>query len=371
MKEIKKILICASRVSHIHNFHIPYIEYFKNKGFQVDIAVQGISESPLIDNCYDVKFTKNPFSPDNLNTVKFLKRIMSENEYDIVYSNATLAGATARLAVMGLKKKPYFVHISHGYMFGEKNGLKSKIYLLAEKLTRNVTDSLVVMNKEDFSLAKKYKLGKKLYFIYGMGLVEERFPEISSEKRNEIRKSMGVSESEKMLLCVGEFSKRKNQTAIIYAFERLLKKHKNIKLVFAGEGDMLETCREMVQSLEIDRNIRFLGQVKDISYLYRCSDILVTASKMEGLPFNVMEALYCRVPVIATDIKGHSDPIENRKNGLLASDIYAGLDEILSDENLYHSIKENAFLDERYLIENAKPELLKILDREYTEEVFA
>ena len=204
-----------------------------------------------------------------------------------------------------------------------------------------------------------------------MGLVGERFPEISSEKRNEIRKSMGVSESEKMLLCVGEFSKRKNQTAIIYAFERLLKKHKNIKLVFAGDGDMLETCREIAQSLEIDRNIRFLGQVKDISSLYRCSDILVTASKMEGLPFNVMEALYCGVPVVATDIKGHSDLIENRKNGLLASDIYAGLDEILSDENLYHSIKENAFLDERYLIENAKPELLKILDREYTEEVFA
>ena len=61
---------------------------------------------------------------------------------------------------------------------------------------------------------------------------------------------------------------------------------------------------------------------------------------------------------------------QNRKNGLLVSDIYAGLDEILSNESLYSSIKENAFLDERYLIENTKPELLKILDREYTEEVF-
>ena len=371
MKEIKKILICASRVSHIHNFHMPYIEYFKSRGFQVDIAVQGISESPLIDNCYNVKFTKNPFSPDNLHTVRLLKRIMSENEYDIVCSNSTLAGASARLAVMGLRKRPYYVHISHGYMFGEKSGLQSKIYLLAEKLTRNVTDSLVVMNKEDFSLAEKYKLGKKLYFIYGMGLVGERFPEISDKKRNEIRKSMGISESDKMLLCVGEFSKRKNQTAVIQALERLLKKHKNIKLVLAGDGDMLETCRKISQSLEIDRNICFFFFFFEISYLYRCSDVLVTASKMEGLPFNVMEALYCRVPVVATDIKGHSDLIENKKNGLLVSDIYTGLDEILSDENLYHSIKKNACLDERYLIENTKPELLKILDREYTEEVFA
>ena len=370
MKEIKKILICASRVSHIHNFHMPYIEYFKSRGFQVDIAVQGISESPLIDNCYNVKFTKNPFSPDNLHTVRLLKRIMSENEYDIVCSNSTLAGASARLAVMGLRKRPYYVHISEGYMCGEKSRLKSKIYLLAEKLTRNVTDSLVVMNKEDFSLAEKYKLGKKLYFIYGMGLVGERFPEISDKKRNEIRKSMGISESDKMLLCVGEFSKRKNQTAVIQALERLLKKHKNIKLVLAGDGDMLETCRKISQSLEIDRNICFLGQVKEISYLYRCSDVLVTASKMEGLPFNVMEALFCGVPVVATDIKGHSDLIQNRKNGLLTNNIYAGLDEMLSDKKLYNFLRENTFLDEKYLIENAKPVLLKILDKDYTEEVF-
>ena len=370
MENSKKILICASRVSHIENFHLPYIEYFKNKGFRVDIAVQGVSENPLIDNCYDVKFTKNPLSPDNLHTVKILKKIMSENEYDIIYSNSTLAGATARLAVTGLKKKPYFVHISHGYMFGEKSGLKSKIYLLAEMLTRNVTDILVVMNKEDYSLAKKYRLGKKIHFIYGMGLVGENFPEITEEKRNEMRESMGVSDNYKMLLCVGEFSERKNQTAVIKAFEMLLKKHKDIKLIFAGDGNMLETCRQLVHSLELDADIKFLGHVKNTAYLYRCSDILVTASKMEGLPFNVMEALFCGVPVVATDIKGHSDLIQNRKNGLLTNNIYAGLDEMLSDKKLYNFLRENTFLDEKYLIENAKPVLLKILDKDYTEEVF-
>ena len=371
---MKKLLICASRVSHILNFHIPYIKYFKDRGFQVDIAVEGISENSLIDNCYDVKFTKNPLSPDNLHTVKFLKKLISRNEYDIVYSNSTLAGATARLAVMGMKKKPYFVHISHGYMFGERGGLKSKIYLLAERLTRNVTDSLVVMNQEDNCLAEKYRLGKDIYYTYGMGLVGENFPEISEEKRHEIRENLKISDNGKMLLCVGEFSERKNQTAIIRAFEKLLKKHRNAKLIFAGDGKTLETCRQLVHELELDTNIRFLGHVKDISSLYRCSDILVTASKMEGLPFNVMESLYCGVPVVATDIKGHRDLVENGINGFLtdlsSDDIYAKLDMMLSDESLYDSLKENTFLDEKYLIENVRPKLLKILDKEYTEEVF-
>ncbi len=370
---MKKLLICASRVSHIENFHIPYIKYFKEKGWQVDIAVQGTTEDTLIDNCYDMRFTKNPLSPDNLHTVKLLKKIMSENEYDTVYSNSTLAGAAARLAVRGLKKRPYFVHISHGYMFGKNGGLKSKMYLLAEKFSRNVTDSLVVMNREDHSLAEKYKLGKEIYFIYGMGLVGEDLPRISDEKRLAVRQSMGISDGDKMILCVGEFSDRKNQSSVIRAFEMLLKKHRNIKLVFAGDGKMLETCRQLVHSLELDTHICFLGHIRDIAVLYRCSDILVTASKMEGLPFNVMEALFCRVPVVATNIKGHSDLIENQKNGLLtgmsAEDIFSGLDMILSDEKLYISLKENAFLDQRYLIENARPALLRILDKEYTEEV--
>ena len=368
----KKILICASRISHIINFHLPYIEYFRNKNYRVDIAVEGKTDNSMIDNCYDMKFTKNPFSPDNLKTIRLLKKIMSENDYDIIYSNSTLAGAASRMAVKSLKNKPYFVHISHGYMFGENDGLKSKLYLLAEKLTEKVTDSLVVMNSEDLALAEKYHLAKNIHYINGMGLIPENFPEISDTEKITIRKNLGVSDDMKMLLCVGEFSKRKNQTAVIEAFNMLLKKHKNIMLVFAGDGGMLENCRQLSHKYELDTNIRFLGQVHDIYKLYRCSDILVTASKMEGLPFNVMEALYCHLPVVVTAIKGHSDLIMHGKNGLLTDigfmDIYSKLDNILSDEKLYSAIKKNTFLDEKYLIENAKPELLKILDKEYTEE---
>ena len=193
----KKILICASRISHIINFHLPYIEYFRNKNYRVDIAVEGKTDNSMIDNCYDMKFTKNPFSPDNLKTIRLLKKIMSENDYDIIYSNSTLAGAASRMAVKNLKNKPYFVHISHGYMFGENGGLKSKLYLLAEKLTAKVTDSLVVMNSEDLALAEKYHLAKNIHYINGMGLIPENFPEISDTEKITIRKNLGVSDDMK------------------------------------------------------------------------------------------------------------------------------------------------------------------------------
>lgn len=75
---MKKILICASRVSHILNFHLPYLQYFKSQGYEVHIAVQGSTDDPLIDRCFDLHFTKNPLSPDNIGTIFRLKKNHSE-----------------------------------------------------------------------------------------------------------------------------------------------------------------------------------------------------------------------------------------------------------------------------------------------------
>ena len=367
---MKKVLICASRVSHIRNFHLPYIEYFTNKGYEVDIAVEGNTDNPMIHRCYDVAFTKNPLSPDNIKTIFKLRRIIKDGGYDIVYSNSTLAGAALKLAVMLVgKPKPYFVHISHGYMFGEKGGIKSKIYLVAEKLTKSPVDALAVMNREDMELARKYKLGKNLHYIHGMGLVTEAFPEISQRERLEFRKKAGADENTKVMLCIGEFSKRKNQTMLIEALEIISARHKNVMLMFAGEGKTLEECRKLTEKYELSAQIRFLGQVSNVNLLYRSCDILVSASKMEGLPFNVMEAMYCGLPVAASDIKGHSDLIVNDENGLLfentAKSAAQALDRLLSDESLYERLKSNAGLDSMYYIEKVKNEVLGILDREY------
>lgn len=370
---MKRILICASRVSHILHFHLPYIEYFKSKGYEVHIAVQGVTDHPLIDKCYDLNFTKNMLSPENIKTIFQLKKMIQNGGYTIVYSNTTLAGVAVRAAMMLLpRNKPYYVHISHGYMFSEKNSIKQKVILGCEKLTKSPVDDLVVMNQEDYSLAEKYRLGKNLHYIYGMGLCAERFPEISEEKRRQVRQMLNADDHTKILLCVGEFSSRKNQMAIITAFHQLSLKHQKIILALAGDGTKLDKCKLLAETYELLPKIHFLGQQKDVNALYRSADLLISASKMEGLPFNVLEALYCGLPAVVSKIKGHTDLITNGENGLLfdennINDIAEKLDAVLSDSALYDHLRASAALDERYLIENAKPELLKILDKEYQE----
>lgn len=371
---MKSVLFCASRASHIINFHLPYIEYFKNIGYNVDVAAQGKIEDVRIDNCFDLKFTKNPLSTDNIGTIFALKKILANGKYDIVCSNTTLAGVAARAAVMLMKgKKPYLVHISHGYMFSEHGGIKSKIYLMCEKLTSKPVNSLVVMNDEDYRLAEKYHLGKNLHYIYGMGVNKEKFPPLPYKKTDLIRTEQFTADNNSfVILCVGEFSARKNQALLIEAFAELSRIHKNLILVFAGEGNKLEECKSLVMKYELGGKVKFAGQVDDVNALYRSCDLLVSASKMEGLPFNIMEALMCGLPVIASDIKGHRDLIQNNKNGFLfekdnASELVKIADKVISNNELYTYIKSNTYLPQEYFIENAKPELLKILDKNYVD----
>lgn len=366
---MKKVLFCASRASHILNFHLPYIEYLHSLGFLIDVAVQGEIKNKMIHKCFNVKFTKNLLAPDNIKTVFELKKIISQNKYDIVCSNTTLAGVSTRLAIMTIKKnKPYLVHISHGYMFNENSGIKSKIYLFFERITKSPVNDLVVMNKEDYNLAEKYHLGKNLHYIYGMGVDSNKFPQISKRQRDITRENIGINKDNFTILCVGEFSKRKNQTMIINAFNEICKKHKNVILVFAGDGKTFNECKDLAERYELKGKVKFLGHITDINSLYRSCNILVSASQMEGLPFNVMESLLCGLPVVLSDIKGHNDLIQHKQNGLLfeknnLSELVKNMDIMISDKELYEHIKSNTYLSEEYMVENAKPQLLKILDK--------
>ncbi len=366
---MKKILVCASRVSHILNFHLPYISYFKSMGYEADIAAEGVTDNPLIDRCFDITFTKNLLSADHFRTIAALKKIVKNGSYDMICSNSTLAGAALRTAVMSMgSSKPYFVHISHGYMFSEHGGMKSRMYLTAERLTKSPVDCLAVMNREDYDLAKKYRLAGDIRFIHGMGIDAARFPAILPEERAAVRKKFGADDQTTVLLCVGEFSARKNQTELIEVLNLLAPRHRQLRLVFAGEGKTLDTCKALVQKYELQTAVRFAGQIRNVNALYRSSDLLLSASKMEGLPFNVMEALHCGLPVIASDIKGHRDLITDGRNGLLfdgGREAIADAVERLLDADFYQTVQQSTCLDRQYYLENVRHEVLSVLDPAY------
>lgn len=313
-----RVLMTASRLSHIANFHLPYIDALKASGFDVDVLGEGEQKGiGSSDRIHRLPFDKSLISIRNLKTVVRIRRILERENYDLIISNSTLAGFLTRTAKRyAAGKKAGLLHISHGYLFSEKTfPLKKTIYIAAERLCRGQTDLLLVMNREDLSLARKYDLAEKIGFIRGMGIELPDFSDLPS--REELRRSCGFSESEIVAIYPAEFSKRKNQLYLIQSLEAVLKEIPSVRLLLAGEGDLLGVCREKIKALGLEESILCPGHLQGIREWIFAADFALSAAKSEGLPFNIMEAMSLGVPVLASSVKGHQDLIEDGKDGRL------------------------------------------------------
>ena len=314
----KKILFCASTVSHIMNFHLPYLKAFHEKGYEVWVLANENEPILYTDHVVALPFRKNFFSIRNIRLIFTVRRLIKEQKFDIVSTHTTLASAIVRAGIMLLKRKPEVFNTCHGYLFGENDGLKKCLYLLPEKICASVTNNIMVMNHEDYEIAKKHKLYKdNLYYISGMGIDLEKFKPGTLEERCYTRKKMGIAEDDFLFIYAAEFSKRKNQLFLIRSFAKVCKKFPKMKLLLAGQGALLEECKELVRQLHRENQIHFLGYVFDMRKLYAVCDVCVSTSQIEGLPFNIMEAMACGLPVIASDIKGHRELVKVSETGIL------------------------------------------------------
>lgn len=313
---MRRVLYCASTVSHINNFHLPYLKAMKDLSYEVHVAVDKETQIRFADKVFGMAFDKSLLSLKNFIAIFLTIKLLDKYKYEKIITNTTLAGVIVRVATLFMKNRPRIYHIVHGYIFNDDSGIKKYFYLIPEKITSKVSDVVIVMNQEDYGIAKKYKLFKdKLYYIDGMGVDPSRFKLVTSEEKVAYKRKLGFSEEDFLFVYVAEFSKRKNQKMLIKAFSEC--NLENSHLLLAGDGKMLDYCKRLAQKLDKKGRIHFLGYVNDVTSLYCACDCAVSTSKAEGLPFNIIEALGCGLPVIASDIKGHRELVENEENGLL------------------------------------------------------
>ena len=344
----------ASESSHFRNFHTPYIDRLVQSGTAVYTAANGTFERGGVVHT-TLKFRKKITSPANIAVIFKLASLIRRERFDAVYTNSTLAGIAGRVAVkLSRVKTVKCRHICHGYLFNDDGSRRSRVYLLCEKLVRKRTELLAVMNSDDLEIARKYSLGQEIVFLNGMGLDAGKFPQLSEEELFAQREKLGAKSGEVLFLCVGEFSARKNQSAIIEACAKLCRT--DYKMIFAGEGELLEDCRKKARELGVDEKTVFLGQCSNVNLLYRACDCLVSASRFEGLPFNVMEALYCGEDIIVSDVKGNSDLAGGE--GLYR---YNDTDYLAELMERTAPAERKRTLPEKYLLENVLDEDYRLL----------
>ena len=304
---MSKILYAASTMSHINNFHRPYIDALKALGHEVMIMANGEGAD------FDIPFVKKMLSLKNTACRSEIRKILKREKFDTVILNTTLAAFHIRLA-MPKKNRPRVVNIVHGYLFSAKlNSVKANLLLWCERILRKKTDEIIVMNEEDLRIAKRHKLCLgKVTLSLGMGATVKDI-KTAPEK---IRKHISAEDS--YLLCfVGELSSRKNQRFLICALPELKIRIPKVKLVFVGSGDKKDELEKLAEKLHVSDAVCFYGYTPTPCDVIYASDLYVSASEVEGMPFNIIEALGVGKTLLISGVKGHVDLITHGENGYI------------------------------------------------------
>lgn len=346
---MKKILYVATITEHFYYFHLPYLKMFHDLGWQVDVASHGDVELPFCDNRYEIPIKRSPADKDNFKAYKMLKKIIKDNHYDIVHCHTPMGGILARLASFSQRKKGTNVlYTAHGFHF-YKGAPKANwmVYFPIEYVMSMVTDCLITINDEDYSCAKKHLKAKNITKVNGVGYNSDRYFPVSKEEKLSLRRKLGYSENEKILIYVAEMNLNKNQAMLIRALNEVLKVHKDVRLLIAGADNFNGEYPRLAKELGIENKVDFLGHREDINDLLHMSDIAVGSSYREGLPVNVMEALACGLPVVLSDNRGHRVLGVEGENGYVVKindhDAMAKrICEIIGDEALYERLSNNA-----------------------------
>lgn len=118
-----------------------------------------------------------------------------------------------------------------------------------------------------------------------------------------LRKKVGISEKDIVLLSVGRLTQHKRPDIMIEVFSHLEKEVSNITLCIAGRGELLNEMKDLATKKGLHK-VLFLGHVDNqyLPDLYACSDYYIMTSKYEGLPLTLLEAMASGLPCIVSDI---------------------------------------------------------------------
>lgn len=127
-----------------------------------------------------------------------------------------------------------------------------------------------------------------------------------------LRAELGLDDSRFVMLCASRFAGDKGHKYLIDSVKRLTELCAvPFTLVLAGDGPLLEPTKAQVQELGLEDCVKFIGFRKDIKNLYKGADLYVNSSQHEALSFLIIEAMAAGLPVIATDMGGNSDIVND------------------------------------------------------------
>ncbi|MCA0970369.1 N-acetyl-alpha-D-glucosaminyl L-malate synthase BshA [Halobacillus litoralis] len=251
--------------------------------------------------------------PYDLALANKMAEVINREELDILHVHYAMPHAIcAILAKQMCNRDVKIVTTLHGTditVLGIDTSLKQMIKFGIEQSDRvtAVSKSLVHQTRDMLDTTKDIDV------IYNF--VDER--EYYKKDTQSLKKDYEIDDDEKVLIHISNFRKVKRVQDVIYSFS-LIEKEVPSKLLLVGDGPEYSECRQLVQNLELEDKVLFLGKQDNVSDLLSIADLKLLLSEKESFGLVLLEAMACGVPCIGTNIGGIPEVIDHDETGYIA-----------------------------------------------------
>ena len=249
-------------------------------------------------------------------------RLCRELRPDIVHTHNPKPGVYGRIAAR-LARVPVVANTVHGlYALPEDPLPKRTIVYTLERIAATCSDIELLQNEEDVPVLRKLRIPDSRLIVLGNGVDLHRYdPERwPADERDRVRRELGIVDDDLVVVgVVGRLVAEKGYRELFSALELLSDLRDRFRVVIIGTADRAKA--DALGPREIDQaerlGARFLGWCDDVDRLYLGMDMYVLPSHREGFPRAAMEAAAMGLPVIATDIRGCRQVVEDGITGSL------------------------------------------------------
>ena len=250
---------------------------------------------------------------------------------------------------------------------------------LRQKLTwfclRNFSKKVIAVSQEtrEYHLQKGKIPADKITTIHN-GIDIAKFSEVEMNTREKIRQIHGIPQNAKVILSIAVLRKKKGIQYLISSLPKILEKHPETYHLVVGDGEYRQTLEELAAEQNLQEKVIFTGHKTNVPEYLAAADLFVLPTLIDAFPTVLLEAMAAKKTIIASNVGGIPEIIENGYSGILvpAKDIRQLTDQctlLLSNTQKAEELAQNGYkiVTEKFSIENQ----IDQLEKTYSEIIYA
>ncbi len=233
---------------------------------------------------------------------------------DVIHTHTAKAGFLGRIASMISFHPSIRVHTFHGHLlYGYFGIYKKLLVILAEKILATFTDQLLAVGDKVRQDLLKAGIGYSQKFeLMRPGLEINILP-----SKKDAQAIYGLPLQVLQCAFIGRVTQIKRPDRFLDVVAEVKKRRIEIEFLMAGDGELLEACRERITAEELP--VKVLGWQSDMERVLAASDIVILTSDNEGTPLSLIQAGMAALPVVTTNVGSIPEVVMDGITGIITS----------------------------------------------------